>query len=1308
MDTYKIITGEDVEEVWGENILSYEAKAETLIQSVKTWSVTDCKFHLTRLLDFKNSLFEKTGSHRMWLLKCLSNEILQNYLLEVARESTDMNLRLLMCSLLEPDLYKVGNFPNQKLIMNWAYQTEEDSNEYIPVSDFAELDRILQCAKKEVEDSRHAFSSSEQEHSATRKATNTVNLALNSLCKTLGDDGQEEARVLILSIITVIGYSRKNKTFNHLLSINEIRFLQSELHDAFTRYSSLREQCPIRVQAYLLLTALTVSTDKEIRISPREKGERVQLLQTEMKDKLSNTITSVVEKMQNDWELLENELHSIIEGRQEEELSRTMRNEEATCQLNDILVKKVAPLLELPKTDEHNSPVYDLNEKGRSFMDLLQKLGLEDSYPKKMTRASVLVIDRLSLNVKAPKTEKDLSSHYLYKLMTLDYKARYLFVKPETNNMDYKKDIANDADDDDGDFYDCVDKSVSGKNCKHTHIHPMDVHMAIFHCSSDFLRQYIYTKLSACQFSLPLLVPNPCTDEVEFPLWALRQIRKSWHSKTQTCGKYHNRQMFNTSVPIVSFIRLGVSDSNSKSQILNDVINKQKHHVFFNRHCKGSTSDSLLMNGVVEIAWYCPGGKKDDIFDDCVAFLNLHGDAAEHSKQLEFLQAVSTVNVLLLSEHPMSPKAKEISQVLSKSPVPLICLFSGKNEILQSKNPTKVRLAAKNRNQAEFSEELVSSIKQCISEHNQTASMELFCEEAKKQQFNVDEYKPSSQEGHAKAQTLMAVLKDLSMKNHMKDGLPTLKETILPLQGKLWHDWCTKNKEQYRLKMKEKNYSIEKHQSEIWSKMTYLRNEQQQKASPLNDFMRSFIECLTTPAQFEDIHIYMLQWLRILLEDLTTCELASLEADYHSTWTKMKNVPKGKDKASYVSPLHKKLDDIATKMAATTVGIQHIMREVSQLYEAINISEKGSINNAYEMLPKLGVTMLISGYPLELMDGDAAHVPSVWINAVLDELIKTLGDKKVFVLSILGIQSSGKSTLLNTMFGLQFAVSAGRCTRGAFMQLIEVDSSIRNDLGYDFVIIVDTEGLRSPELSTKISLNHDNELATFIIGIGDVTVINIMGENPSEMHDILQICVQAFLRMKQVKFNPSCIFVHQNVAESSAGDKNIEGRRRLLEKLDEMAQMAAKEENVEGITCFSDVIQFNIESQVFYFKNLLEGDPPMAPINPSYSQNVQELKTKLLTITSWQEKYTFSSLTEFKYRVSDLWAALLKENFVFSFKNTVEMMVYSSLEHKFGVWSWELRKHSLSHQTKLENQIGSNLIQQVTLGKRSLTKCTTN
>ncbi|KAJ8380679.1 hypothetical protein SKAU_G00014570 [Synaphobranchus kaupii] len=280
------------------------------------------------------------------------------------------------------------------------------------------------------------------------------------------------------------------------------------------------------------------------------------------------------------------------------------------------------------------------------------------------------------------------------------------------------------------------------------------------------------------------------------------------------------------------------------------------------------------------------------------------------------------------------------------------------------------------------------------------------------------------------------------------------------------------------------------------------------------------------------------------------------------------------------------------------------------------------------------------------------------------------------------------------MFGLQFPVSAGRCTRGAFMQLLAVDEEMRNQLKFNFILVVDTEGLRSPELSSETTLAHDNELATFIIGVGNMTLINIMGENPCEMQDILQICVQAFMRMTSVKIKTSCIFVHQNVAETTANDKNKEGRRRLQKRLDEMACTAAKEENLD-IKGFSDIIHFDVDSQVFYFKNLLEGDPPMAPPNPSYSQNVQKLKDKLLSITKWQPDCQLFSLSEVKARIEALWDALLRENFVFSFRNTLEISLYSKLERSYGQWSWRIRKHALEIQQIWCNKINNNLIDDI-------------
>ena len=45
-------------------------------------------------------------------------------------------------------------------------------------------------------------------------------------------------------------------------------------------------------------------------------------------------------------------------------------------------------------------------------------------------------------------------------------------------------------------------------------------------------------------------------------------------------------------------------------------------------------------------------------------------------------------------------------------------------------------------------------------------------------------------------------------------------------------------------------------------------------------------------------------------------------------------------------------------------------------------------------------------------------------------------NKRIHVITILGPQSSGKSTLLNYLFGAKFQVSAGRCTKGLNAMLL--------------------------------------------------------------------------------------------------------------------------------------------------------------------------------------------------------------------------------------------------------------------------------
>ncbi|XP_016315471.1 interferon-induced very large GTPase 1-like, partial [Sinocyclocheilus anshuiensis] len=400
-------------------------------------------------------------------------------------------------------------------------------------------------------------------------------------------------------------------------------------------------------------------------------------------------------------------------------------------------------------------------------------------------------------------------------------------------------------------------------------------------------------------------------------------------------------------------------------------------------------------------------------------------------------------------------------------------------------------------------------------------------------------------------------------------------------------------------------------------------------------------------------NIYFLKWLEIYLDEYISADLSAIHNKYDEKWSTVVRLKENYDQSEQLTTVQTELEGISEELQDAAFGLEHIMREIGQIYESCSSVRKikKDLQVHFSSLPSLAAEMMISGFPLELMDGDAAHVPVIWISAVLDQLVQKLGDQRVFVLSVLGIQSSGKSTMLNAMFGLQFAVSAGRCTRGAFMQLIRVSDEMKTQMNFDYILVVDTEGLRALELAGRSTSHHDNELATFVVGLANLTLINIFGENPTEMQEILQIVVQAFMRMKKVRLNPSCVFVHQNVSDITAGEKSKEGRRRLQKNLDEMTKLAAKEE-VYDAEYFSDVIAFDARNDVKYFAHIWEGSPPMAPSNPKYCENIQELKETIMSHAAKSDKMMLAHL---KFSVKDLWEALLKERFVFSFRNSLEI-----------------------------------------------------
>ncbi|KAK1335978.1 hypothetical protein QTO34_003778 [Cnephaeus nilssonii] len=797
------------------------------------------------------------------------------------------------------------------------------------------------------------------------------------------------------------------------------------------------------------------------------------------------------------------------------------------------------------------------------------------------------------------------------KLQVLDYGVRYLVFRDDGNIQNQVNPSASNKDNEAFNPYKYLfedrDTPINpSPSNPRPHIHPMDIQMAILHCADDFARQYILSKLSICQFALPLLIPNPCNSQIEFSLWSLSQIRRSWQEARKSPREekinYKNKQMCHVSTPIVSFIRVGNGFSASKSQIMNCLLSKRKHDVFFHRHCRGSTKDCLLMGGVVEICWFCPGGEDEDRFYNCVTFTNLHGDAKEHKKQLTFLQEVSSLIVVLMSTSDNNKENQKIISDLCQSPKPLICLVDNKEKNMDNNSSQKVVIGIRNRNEAELTEELVTTIRRLLELSDTVLSLEDCTPIARKQGFLIDEDQRNCKEAKEKAEVLIALLRELNISQ--------VKENLLPLQGHLWHLWCKMDKELYHLREKG-NRSIEQHKSEIETEKQRIRSQQLTRAFPLNDLMQSVLEILQNHSETQTTH-YFLQWLSVFLDKLTAEHLEQLNEKKNNLWSLIQTEKQKAPKSTDLQRWKKQIEAISKEINECTLGIEQLLREVGQIYEALDEASPTK-NILYLSLPQIAADLMISGIPIELMDGDASYVPVKWVGAVFDKVSEKLGNKRLFVLSILGLQSSGKSTLLNALFGLQFTVSAGRCTRGAYMQLLKLP------------------------------------------------------------------------------FCPS------NVGEVTAKDQTMEGRRRLEQRLDEMAATAAEQEQCSDVTRFGDVIKFDVNTHVYYFAHLWDGNPPMAPPNPRYSHNVQELKSRILRAAKQESRGSIMKISDVKLGVQDLWRALVSENFIFSFRNTREVMAMSKLETMYNHWTWELRSHMLALQNQLINQIKNGKIQELTI-----------
>ena len=203
---------------------------------------------------------------------------------------------------------------------------------------------------------------------------------------------------------------------------------------------------------------------------------------------------------------------------------------------------------------------------------------------------------------------------------------------------------------------------------------------------------------------------------------------------------------------------------------------------------------------------------------------------------------------------------------------------------------------------------------------------------------------------------------------------------------------------------------------------------------------------------------------------------------------------------------------------AKRISLDVIWRELVLLFNRRPNDENKLVGDKFAEL-------LFKGQPFEILDGDNFRFNEQFLRTIFEA--QQQHQLRIRVISILGPQNSGKSTLLNFMFGCDFSVSDGRCTRGIYGSFIKATGESANK--FDYLLVLDTEGLQSIE---KGDPEYDRKLILFAFAVSNIVILNTKDQITEDFKATLEICVDSLSKIEMARVHrPSVYFVMNQKAD---------------------------------------------------------------------------------------------------------------------------------------------------------------------------------
>ena len=772
----------------------------------------------------------------------------------------------------------------------------------------------------------------------------------------------------------------------------------------------------------------------------------------------------------------------------------------------------------------------------------------------------------------------------------------------------------------------------------------LDCLTCLLHTADSVVARDLLLVMSQFPMAFPLIMRD-IAEEGKYRLMTplLRGVVVKWESGS---GKLIEHSLFNNPFKLLVAVRLGQSDV-GKSAILNQILAKE--HTFSTRGEPGSKyGKPATVDGTVEFIWLTQETCKDILWESVVSqhysaeqntitlLANLHGDAVENSDIIALLNQCFQCRYLAF----IMPTCTETQWRSFTSMIPSI------------DDVAYIRVDPKVYDCTEPSDIQTSS----ITEDNTLHKVRSCLDEA---------LKSCSIVNNASRPT-----KEESSLVSLADGIET--ETSQKIIDFVAHNTCKSTKTHLKLQ-----YELPKSS----------KQNVKQLSVTTHDVVRQFIGILHSPPDVRQRAVIHLEHELSRLCNAETqkvrLELSQLKAELRTAMVNSQTSHEDTER------IRKNIAGTLNVMDSMNLGLEHLFREVGYLYEVQLLNRTDEASVLPHNVPHKVAELFLNGHPIELLDGDAGHVQVLWLNEIFKSVAEKYPKLRVYVISIIGLQSSGKSTLLNSLFACRFAVSVGRCSRGLFMRLLFLDKEVAKACKVDAILLIDTEGLGSPEKMGDLEAEKkDRLLATFAMGISNLAIINVLGEYIKELTEILQIAVVTMTRLEQADIAPDILMVQHLLTEKNS-EKLSQSEEQFCQAIRNAIDLAEKKDVQVGVksskclhALFSRIQNGTLLTQFHPYK---DGATANAPASECYHNDVVSFYEKILTCCK-----ASSSAFEFKKwktLFGSYWECVTQEDFALRFKNIKEIHDFIDRGQRIAEVKQAMGKAFSSHARKHKARI---------------------